>query len=146
MFYAALGGHIEIVKLCKEYGGTDYDMSMYCAAKNGHIEIVKLCKEYGGTNYNAAMEIEDSYIEVYGAENGDDKIVKLCREWLGFEGIHNELYQYHHKRSFSKKIGDELIPIAWHPDRWQDWCLTEDEKKRCHEAYNGILSTYMRRY
>ena len=23
----------------------------------------------------------------------------------------------------------ELIPIAWHPSRWQDSCVPEDEKK-----------------
>ena len=24
---------------------------------------------------------------------------------------------------------DELMTIAWHPSRWWDWCLDEDEKK-----------------
>ena len=21
------------------------------------------------------------------------------------------------------------MPVAWHPDRWWDWCISEDEKK-----------------
>ena len=21
------------------------------------------------------------------------------------------------------------MPVAWHPDRWWDWCMSEDEKK-----------------
>ena len=21
------------------------------------------------------------------------------------------------------------MPVAWHPSRWWDWCMTEDEKK-----------------
>jgi len=42
---AAENGHIEIVKLCKDYGATDFDEAMTSAAENGHIEIVKLCKE-----------------------------------------------------------------------------------------------------
>ena len=21
------------------------------------------------------------------------------------------------------------MPVAWHPKRWCDWCLSEDEKK-----------------
>ena len=22
------------------------------------------------------------------------------------------------------------MPIAWHPSRWWNWCMTKDEKKR----------------
>ena len=128
---------MEIVKLCREYGATDFNKGMFIATFKGHVEIVKLCKEWGARDYNEAMGIANWYMRLHGTENRHIEIVKLCREWLGFEAIHNELYQYHHKRRFSKKIGNEVTPIAWHPDRWQDWCLTEDEKKRCHEAYNG---------
>ena len=21
------------------------------------------------------------------------------------------------------------MPVAWHPDRWWDWCMSENEKK-----------------
>ena len=27
------------------------------------------------------------------------------------------------------KIKEELLPIAWHPDRVMDWCVPEYEKK-----------------
>ena len=27
------------------------------------------------------------------------------------------------------KIKEELLPIAWHPSRWWNWCVSEDEKK-----------------
>ena len=30
------------------------------------------------------------------------------------------------KKQKSKK---ELMPIAWHPSRWWDWCIPEDEKQ-----------------
>ena len=34
------------------------------------------------------------------------------------------------KRKIQKaKIKEELMPVAWHPDRWWNWCVTEDEKK-----------------
>ena len=26
-----------------------------------------------------------------------------------------------------QKIKEELLPIAWHPSRWLDWCVLEDE-------------------
>ena len=43
MSYAAKGGHVEIVKLCKEWGATDFNRAMSNAAWEGHVEIVKLC-------------------------------------------------------------------------------------------------------
>jgi len=24
---------------------------------------------------------------------------------------------------------NELLPVAWHPNRWWDWCLDEEEKE-----------------
>ena len=42
---AAKGGHVEIVKLCKEWGATDFNWAMSKAAWEGHVEIAKLCKE-----------------------------------------------------------------------------------------------------
>ena len=41
MLLAAINGHLEIVKLCKEeWGATDYDGAMWWAAIKGHLEIV----------------------------------------------------------------------------------------------------------
>ena len=90
MYSAAENGHVEIVKLCKEWGATDYNMAMFYALKNGHVEIVRLCREYGATMFNMAMET--------AAENGHMETVKLCRECLDYGAIHDELYQYHHKK------------------------------------------------
>ena len=42
-----------------------------------------------------------------------------------------ERYDEYKKRKAQKaQIKEELMPIAWHPTRMQDWCMTEDEKKR----------------
>ena len=48
--------------------------------------------------------------------NNDDKLV----EW--YDG-------YQKRRVQKAKIKEELIPIAWDPSRWWDWCVSEDEKK-----------------
>ena len=32
-------------------------------------------------------------------------------------------------KEFKKDISKELIFAAWHPTRWWDWCMPEDEKK-----------------
>ena len=33
------------------------------------------------------------------------------------------------KKAQKAKIKDELMPIAWYPSRWWDWCVPEDKKK-----------------
>ena len=30
---------------------------------------------------------------------------------------------------------DELMPIAWHPSRWWDWFVSEDEKKETEKLW-----------
>ena len=52
----------------------------------------------------------------------------------------NEWYEGHQKRKAQKaKIKDELMPIAWHPSRWWDWCVPKDEKK---ETENFFFLTF----
>ena len=57
------------------------------------------------------------------------RVVGLCRDWLGYDSIHQELLRYHHRRRFFRRIHDEVLPIAWHPDRFWDWCIDEAEKE-----------------
>ena len=33
------------------------------------------------------------------------------------------------RKLFKKEISKELMPVAWHPTRWWDWCIPKDEKK-----------------
>ena len=146
---AGENNYIEIVKLCKEWGATPFDWAMACAARFGnteivvlkewgatvfnsamcyvalddHIEIMKLCKKWGTTNFNKTIEITE-YID-------HAEIVKLCREWLCYKEIH----EHYHKKKCYRKIWDELLPIAWHPDRWWDWCVSEDERDLARKAW-----------
>ena len=27
------------------------------------------------------------------------------------------------------------MPVAWHPNRWWDWCLSEDDKKEVDPVF-----------
>ena len=29
-----------------------------------------------------------------------------------------------------KELNEELMSVAWHQNRWWDWCVSEDEKKK----------------
>ena len=31
------------------------------------------------------------------------------------------------RKAQNLKIKEELLPIAWHPNRVKDWCMSEDE-------------------
>ena len=47
-----------------------------------------------------------------------------------------EWHKSYQKRKTQKaKIKEELLPIAWHPSRYWDWCTSEDEKKKRQKNY-----------
>ena len=33
------------------------------------------------------------------------------------------------RKALLKELNEELMLIAWHPRRWWNFCMTEDEKK-----------------
>ena len=47
--------------------------------------------------------------------------------------IHGTLLAWHVKfekcKELKKELNEELMPIAWHPKRWWDWCVSKDENK-----------------
>ena len=49
-----------------------------------------------------------------------------------------EWYKGYKKRKAQKaKIKKELMPIACHPSRYQDWCMSEDQKKKRQKNYGS---------
>ena len=51
------------------------------------------------------------------------------------KALTQELFRYYHQKMFSKALREELIPITWHPDRYWDWCVPEDEKERIRSMF-----------
>ena len=47
--------------------------------------------------------------------------------------IHNKLLAWRNKfkqrKEFTKDKSKRLMPVAWHPTRWWNGCLPEDEKR-----------------
>ena len=33
------------------------------------------------------------------------------------------------RKALEKELSEELTPVVWHPNRWWDWCMSEDEEK-----------------
>ena len=46
----------------------------------------------------------------------DDEIIQWCKS-------------YKKRKAQKAKIKEELLPIAWNPNRVMDWCMSEDEKR-----------------
>ena len=32
-------------------------------------------------------------------------------------------------KAFKKDINKKVMPVAWHPKKWWNWCLSDDKKK-----------------
>ena len=60
-----------------------------------------------------------------------DWFVTLQEMW--YEKFDDELITwrdaYIKRKTQKAQIKEELMPVAWHPNRWWNWCLPEDEKK-----------------
>ena len=37
--------------------------------------------------------------------------------------------KFEKRKTFKRDVSKELMPVAWHPAKWWDWSLPEDEKK-----------------
>ena len=69
--------------------------------------VVEICSYWFVTQQQVQSWHDDYY--------DDDKII----EW----------YEGHQKRKAQKAKIKEVLPIAWHPSRYWDWCMSEDEKR-----------------
>ena len=38
-------------------------------------------------------------------------------------------------KHLKKKLSEELMPIAWCPKRWWNFCMSEDEKKEIEPTF-----------
>ena len=48
--------------------------------------------------------------------------------WHGVVNLKNAKY-------LTKKVSEELMPIEWHPKRWWNFCMSEDEKKEIEPIF-----------
>ena len=95
-----------------------------------HLKTQKMCDDVVWEDPFTLHFIPDWFItqqqlktwdDYYGPCNND----RLIKWYAGYK-----------KRKAQKaKIKDELMPIAWHPSRWWDWCVTQDEKKETEQLW-----------
>ena len=60
--------------------------------------------------------------------------------WVNNDGAikqHNEESHQKHKAQ-KAQIKKELMRVAWHPSKWWDWCVYEDEKGDTANCFASI--------
>ena len=88
---------------------------------SGHLKTRRMCDKPVREDTFSLQYIPDwiAVLQEMWYEDFDDDDDELI-EW----------YEGYKKRKVQKaKIKKELMPIAWHPDRVMDWCISEDEKR-----------------
>ena len=84
---------------------------------------------------NEAVQSEPEMLE-----DVPDQFVML-QEILYEEFIDDDVFitwykGYKQRKAQKAQIKEELMPVAWHPDRWWNWCVPEDEKKELEKYFS----------
>ena len=60
--------------------------------------------------------------------------MEVCQKpFIVIKGHNKETHQKH--KAQKSQIKKQLMPIAWHPSRYWDWCISEDEKKETEQLW-----------
>ena len=43
--------------------------------------------------------------------------------------------KFEKRKELKKKISEELMPTAWHPNGWWNWCMLKDKKKEIDSIF-----------
>ena len=43
--------------------------------------------------------------------------------------------QFDKRKALQKQLNEELIPVAWHPNKWLDYSMSEDQKKEIEPIF-----------
>ena len=55
--------------------------------------------------------------------------------WYHDDELNKWYIEYKKSKAQKLSIKEELMPIAWHPSRWWDWCMPEEEKKKTDKFF-----------
>ena len=82
-----------------------------------------MCDEAVRKGISSLMYAPDSFVrEQQIGPWDDDDFLKWHKD-----KCHDD---YQKRKAQKARIKEEFLPIAWHPDRMMDWCMSEDEKRQ----------------
>ena len=95
-----------------------------------YLKTQKMCDEAVQNGLCTLKYVPDWFVTQQQLKLWDDDVYCCNDDYL------IEWYEGYKKRKAQKaSIKDELIPIAWHPLRWWDWCVHADEKKETKKLW-----------
>ena len=83
-----------------------------------HLKTQEMCNEAVEKNPWMVEHVPDQFVTQKMCDEAVEK--SPCALW--YKG-------YEQRKAQKAKIKEELMPVAWHPDRWWNWCVPEHEKK-----------------
>ena len=90
----------------------------------GHLKTEKMCKKAFEDDPEALQFVSNWFV------TQEQLDIWLHDDYWYHDDEMIEWYNAYKKRKDQKaKIKGELLPIAWHPDRVVNWCMSEDEKE-----------------
>ena len=96
----------------------------------GHLKMQEMCDKAVRDDHSSLQYVPDWFVT--------QQQLKL---WHVYDDFYKrtEWYDGYQKRKTQKaSIKEELLPIAWHPSRWWDWCVPEDKKKETEKLFLTI--------
>ena len=83
------------------------------------------------------MCIEAVYKDAYSLQYVSDfwvtqNLIQACQDGISSHDSDEviEWYKgYKQRKTQKEQIKEELMPVAWHPNRYWDWCMPKDEKQ-----------------
>ena len=69
-------------------------------------------------------------------EKGEDLPPLLKLGVAIMRGDGTTFHQLYHRYNYGKALKEELMPIAWHPNQYWDWCMSDDEKQEISRLWS----------
>ena len=77
------------------------------------------------------MDIKDSLLHIrinYKKQISYKRLKKAFYQAYCFNFQSNQT-RFQERRTLKKELNEELITVAWYPNRLWDWCVSKDEEK-----------------
>ena len=87
-------------------------------------------------NYNetSIRNIDLNCIKLDGNnfDKDDPEIIIMSGFWQGILNLKK-------RKAFKKELNKELMPVGWHPNRWWDWRMSQNEKRETDPMFIRVI-------
>ena len=112
-------GHLKTQKMCEKAGE---EGPYKLRDVPDYLKTQKMCDTVVMKDLLLLRYVPDSFVTQQQVKLRDDRLIK----W----------YKCYKRRKAQKTlIKEELLPIAWYPSRYWDWCVPEEEKKETEKLW-----------